>query len=119
MTKQLCRDCKHLETDGMFGIFCGVGGDNTKYDCPKYEGMAAKRFKYVEFTRNILSFDDNGVCKFFKEQEFEDWLNELNEENTHLKLENEQLKKLNIPIDEIKDTVSDYRGRIIGVYYND
>ena len=36
-----------------------------------------------------------------------------------LEKENEQLKKLNIPIDEIKDTVSDYRGRIIGVYYND
>lgn len=33
--------------------------------------------------------------------------------------ENQKLKKLNIPIDEIKDTVSDYRGRIIGVYYND
>ena len=37
MTKQLCKKCKHLETDGMFGIFCGVGGNNTKYDCPKYE----------------------------------------------------------------------------------
>ena len=44
MTKQLCKNCKHLETDGMFGIFCGVGGDNTKYDCPKYE----KKEKLIE-----------------------------------------------------------------------
>ena len=36
-----------------------------------------------------------------------------------LEKENEQLKNLNIPIDEIKDTVIDYQGRIIGVYYND
>ena len=50
----------------------------------------------------------------------------LAEENEQLKQEietlheeNQKLKKLNIPIDEIKDTVSDYRGRIIGVYYND
>lgn len=43
--------------------------------------MTEKRFKYVEFTRNILSFDDNGVCKFFNEKDFEDWLNELNKEN--------------------------------------
>ena len=35
--KQLCGDCKHLEHDGMFGIFCGVRGDNTKYNCSKYE----------------------------------------------------------------------------------
>ena len=47
--------------------------------------MTEKRFKYVEFTKNILSFDDNGVCKFFKEQEFEDWLNELNDKNIELK----------------------------------
>ena len=33
--------------------------------------------------------------------------------------ENEQLKSLNIPIEEIKETVVDYKGRIVGVYYND
>ena len=43
----------------------------------------------------------------------------LTKENWELEQENQKLKKLNIPIDEIKDTVSDYRGRIIGVYYND
>lgn len=54
--------------------------------------MTEKRFKYVEFTRNILSFDDNGVCKFFNEKDFEDWLNELNKENEQLKQENTELK---------------------------
>ena len=43
-----------------------------------------KRFMYVEFTKNVLSFDDNGVCRFFNEQDFEDWLNGLNDDNKNL-----------------------------------
>ena len=35
--KQLCSDCKHLEHDGMAGIWCGVRGNNENYDCPKFE----------------------------------------------------------------------------------
>lgn len=35
--KPKCGNCKHLEHDGMFGIFCGVGGNNRNYDCSKYE----------------------------------------------------------------------------------
>ena len=41
-----------------------------------------------------------------------DVLNSFSEENA-------ELKELNIPIDEIKDTVIDARGRTVGVYYND
>ena len=37
MTKQLCKNCKHLEHDSGCGIWCGVGGNNRNYDCPKYE----------------------------------------------------------------------------------
>ena len=40
-------------------------------------------------------------------------------ENFTLKKENEQLKKLNIPIEDVKEFVQDCKGRIIGVYYND
>ena len=50
-------------------------------------------------------------------------LNNLQGEYSVLEIENEELKQeleeLNIPIDEIKDTVSDARGRTVGVYYND
>ena len=45
----------------------------------------------------------------------DDFLNLVND----LANENEQLKQLNIPVNEIKDTVIDCKGRIIGVYYND
>lgn len=34
---QYCKNCKHLSTDGMFGLICDVCGDNRNYDCPKYE----------------------------------------------------------------------------------
>lgn len=34
---QYCKNCKHLDTDGMFGLICNVCGDNKKHDCPKYE----------------------------------------------------------------------------------
>lgn len=44
---------------------------------------------------------------------------QLSDEILELKKENEQFKKLNIPIEEIKEIVMDYKGRIIGVYYND
>ena len=46
-------------------------------------------------------------------------LNELVETNRELYKENKQLKQLNIPVNEIKDTVVDYKGRIVGVYYNE
>lgn len=46
-------------------------------------------------------------------------LNILYGKNSMLEKENEQLKQLNIPVNEIKDTVVDYKSRIIGVYYND
>ena len=77
--------------------------------------MTAKRFTFDEdvnedYMYEMGVFSDNG-----KVMETTDVLNCLNE----LHEENQKLKKLNIPIDEIKDTVSDYRGRIIGVYYND
>jgi len=92
MTKQLCKNCKHLETDGMFGIFCGVGGDNTKYDCPKYEKvrkMTEKRFTIV-VTGSDGSF--HYWDKFTDERitstlELENKLNELSDENEKLKEE--------------------------------
>ena len=49
-------------------------------------------------------------------QRFEKHNRRLEYENKQLK---EELNELNIPIDEIKDTVSDARGRTVGVYYND
>ena len=33
--------------------------------------------------------------------------------------ENQELKKLNIPLDEVKETVVDCKGRIVGLYYYD
>lgn len=99
--------------------------------------MTAKRFT----TRNGVFYTDTKTGYEFQcYGEVADIMNELAEENTtfrealkelkeigdyqamrikELHEENQALKKLNIPIDEIKDTVSDYRGRIIGVYYND
>ena len=66
-----------------------------------------KRFRYD--TGCVIDQLEN---KVLSERQAVNHLNALHEEN-------QKLKKLNIPIDEIKDTVSDYRGRIIGVYYND
>ena len=59
-----------------------------------------KRFKYVEFTKYMLSFEDNGVCKFFHEKDFEDWLNELHEEKELLKKE---LSEQGTQLDFLKD----------------
>ena len=87
MTKQLCKDCKHLETDGMFGIFCGVGGNNTKYDCPKYEKRTSKRFTLTNPKNNFqemkCGIDDRGNTLTFNE--VVDLLNALNDKNEQLK----------------------------------
>ena len=40
--KQLCRNCKHLEHDGMAGIWCGVHGNNKNYDCSDFEDKREK-----------------------------------------------------------------------------
>ena len=73
--------------------------------------MTAKRFRAIYCDDYAMDYiTDNG-----KQMHIDDVVECLN----HLHEENKRLKKLNIPIDEIKDTVSDYRGRIIGVYYND
>ena len=85
-------------------------------------------------------------CEMRIDKEFLDLVNALDEENTHLKkiinfdglkygdvtdlkLANEiidsqretikEIQELNIPMKEIKETVKDYKGRTIGVYYND
>lgn len=58
-------------------------------------------------------------------------LNKLLEENERLKCnetvneinkiwsDNNELKQLNIPIEEIKETVTDYQGRITAIYYKE
>lgn len=105
MTKQLCRDCKHLETDGMFGIFCGVGGDNTKYDCPKYEKevrrIIEKRFTLLDETiiDNEKVADDGGkeiywTVEYVQRVKLVELLNELHEENQKLTKVIEEDEKL-------------------------
>ena len=81
--------------------------------------MTEKRFT-VEFDghRYFLVIDeDNEKCLARLDTKLDAlaWL-EIYE---MLSEENEQLKQLNIPIAEIKDTVIDYQGRVVGVYYND
>lgn len=86
MTKiQYCKNCKHLGHDGMFGLICDVNGDNTKYDCSKYEedgddGMTEKRFK----NNGTLIFDNKTPLNTF---EVVDKLNALHEENQSLKFQ--------------------------------
>lgn len=60
--KQLCRDCIHLERDGMAGIWCGVGGDNTKYNCPKFE----RKYRTAQEVTEILSKCDPDETVYIK-----------------------------------------------------
>lgn len=79
-----------------------------------------KRFKDVEFSKYMLSFEDNGVCKFFHEKDFEDWLNELHEENEKLQKENEKLKKrLKEKGDNLKEYYYDENGEKIESFDNE
>lgn len=48
--KPLCGDCIYLERDGMAGIWCGVGGNNTKYNCSKFH----RRYRSVQEVMEIL-----------------------------------------------------------------
>ena len=56
-----------------------------------------------EILDNGVPLSQNQVCRL---------LNELYEEN-------EQLKTLNIPLDEVEEIVVDYKKRVKSVYYND
>lgn len=78
--------------------------------------MTEKRFNLVDLLET-LAIADGDECKYYQtcNDDFMSLCNLLNE----LHNENEQLKQLNIPIDEIKDMVIDYQGRVVGVYYND
>ena len=53
--KQLCGDCKHLEHDGMAGIWCGVRGNNKNHDCPKFERKYKKATEPTYYNKNGLS----------------------------------------------------------------
>lgn len=44
---------------------------------------------------------------------------QLNSDYNNLREENKELKQLNIPIEEIKETVTDYQGRITAIYYKE
>ena len=97
MTKQLCENCKHLETDGMFVIFCGVGGDNTNYDCSKYEQKMTEKRYYIGNGKNCTICDNSkGGSDFFNmltQFQAVDELNRLHEENKQLKQKNTMLSK--------------------------
>lgn len=56
-----CKNCKHLSTDGMFGLICDVCGNNKKYDCPKYE--KTEKVTFEEEIRKIADILNiiNGV----------------------------------------------------------
>ena len=95
MTKQLCKNCKYLlETDGMLGIFCGVGGDNTKYDCPKYVKMSdrmTEREKYsvhdwVKFNYSEIGeyIGEEYTDKPLRNDEIVDLMNNFYNENKEL-----------------------------------
>lgn len=72
--------------------------------------VIAMKYKALENENEQLKKD----LKLIKELKNCD-VNEMLE----LQEENEQFKQLNIPIDEIEDTVKDWKGRTVGVYYND
>ena len=83
--------------------------------------MIAKENEQLKKELDKLKLVNEMLSMDFSNSEHELWREnkQLKQEIETLHEENQKLKKLNIPIDEIKDTVSDYRGRIIGVYYND
>ena len=92
--KQFCRDCKHLERDGMFGIFCGVGGNNTKYDCQKYEKRSDRMTENKQFIepnkecRVIKNTKTGEIATYYDTEDgliFLKWLNNLSNENEKLK----------------------------------
>jgi DNA anti-recombination protein RmuC len=47
--------------------------------------MTENRFKWVYIKDNELEFQDNGIVKRFNNYRLEEFLNELNDENTHIK----------------------------------
>ena len=74
--------------------------------------MTAKRFEFQNQDYHLNMVYDNEKEGVIFNEDIVDCLNALHEEN-------EKLKKLNIPIDDVKEFVQDCKGRIIGVYYND
>ena len=94
--KQLCSNCKHLEHDGMAGIWCSVHGNNKNYDCPKFE-YNCKRF--IAVSDDLIK--DNKYDSLKNNVFVADMLNCLIEENKELKEENEYLK---IRFKEERDT---------------
>lgn len=86
--KQLCGDCKHLEHDGFAGIWCGVGGNNRNYDCPKYE----KKERITNDFNNSENEKHDEIDGYIDDLENE--IIRLTQENTRLKIENMKLKEL-------------------------
>ena len=92
--KRFCKNCKHLQHDGMFGIFCGLlGGNNKNYDCSKYEEKISKRFKLsMVALNNPNAIRDNGEP--LTQKQVVEILNSFADENGQLKEENKRLKTL-------------------------
>ena len=59
--KQLCMNCKHLEHDGMFGIWCGVHGNNKNHDCLKFERKYEEATEPTPNTICLVVVDDVGL----------------------------------------------------------
>ena len=80
--------------------------------------MTDKRFTY-EYDEHNGNLFDNKMNTFYHIEDSDENIEVLCDRLNWLVEENEQLKSLNIPIEEIKETIVDYKGRIVGVYYND
>lgn len=127
MTKiKYCKNCKHLGHDGMFGLICDVNGDNTKYDCPKYEedggdGMI-ERFVIDTSEKNVKMRDKQYNCFYVFIDDMENIeifckrLNELQKQNDDLKRQNKRRKKKikhhRVVIEELGSSIMGYKGQL-------
>lgn len=125
--KQLCRDCKHLEHDGMAGIWCGVRGNNKNYDCLKFEynwGILTK--EEVINHLNRLYYENKQLKKQLKcsREEADDYCEELMGKDEFVRLykrqrddalkENEELKAdINRLVNETAKVVVEHHGRVL------
>ena len=101
---QYCKNCKHLSTDGMFGLICDVCGDNKNYDCPKYEK------KVIPLTEKYeLRLCSNGTYYLYENRL-------LNQDISFDKFNKESAKELVSILNKQNIEIEDLKCRINSIY---
>ena len=107
-----------LNSDSLLNVISHLNGLGEMIDIKIKQGRyCMEKYKELEDENEQLKKENKELKEKYDAQRH--LFGQLNSDYNNLREENKELKQLNIPIEEIEETVIDYQGRITAIYYKE